>query len=522
MKRLLIFINVAIILATGCKVDNSALENRIDNLESRVAKLEQLCAEMNTNISSLQTIVNALKDNDYIKSVSPVVTKEGEEIGYKISFGKNGDIIIYHGNDGKDGADGKDGHTPVIGVSKDKDGVYYWTLDGEWLKDADGNKIRAEGQNSGSDTGDGKDGVTPRLKIEDDYWYVSYDNGDTWERLGKAVSEGGDSFFKDVIVSEDEIKFILDDGTELVVPRKSELSVKFSVDSTCTVTPLSNYDIDFEIISNSETIEVEMLSSMDLTASLKMKDNKHGRIHVTFGDVVGDNSKIILLVSDGSRVIMKSVNFETAGITVSGDSVQTVPAEGGKVTFRFYTNVNYTCEISPDAQSWIELPAGTKAMELKEITFSVKQNDGAEREGKVTVSSEDGNIKVTFIVRQEGDGSSDNFFTKLKNIGFYKFSGETVTDKIEYVRFESQYLVTDPMDKIISFALFSPKNKYLFVDKIPTDLEVGEETTFLIKQNYSSVKADKFQLTCKLIKKSYDTLWFFNESLSEGIILKMK
>ncbi|MBO5803816.1 MAG: hypothetical protein J6R25_01895, partial [Bacteroidales bacterium] len=38
---------------------------------------------------------------------------------------------------------------------------------------------------------DGEDGITPQLKIEDDYWYVSYDNGITWERLGKAFGADG-------------------------------------------------------------------------------------------------------------------------------------------------------------------------------------------------------------------------------------------------------------------------------------------------------------------------------------------
>jgi len=33
------------------------------------------------------------------------------------------------------------GTIPVIGVRKDTDGCYYWTLDGEWLTDEKGNKM---------------------------------------------------------------------------------------------------------------------------------------------------------------------------------------------------------------------------------------------------------------------------------------------------------------------------------------------------------------------------------------------
>ncbi len=38
---------------------------------------------------------------------------------------------------------------------------------------------------------DGVDGVTPQLKIEDNYWFVSYDNGATWTKLGKATGNDG-------------------------------------------------------------------------------------------------------------------------------------------------------------------------------------------------------------------------------------------------------------------------------------------------------------------------------------------
>lgn len=36
----------------------------------------------------------------------------------------------------------------------------------------------------------GKDGITPRLKIENDFWYVSYDN-ENWENLGKSIGASG-------------------------------------------------------------------------------------------------------------------------------------------------------------------------------------------------------------------------------------------------------------------------------------------------------------------------------------------
>ena len=166
---------------------------------------------MNTNISSLQTIVTALQNNVYVTGTTPLM-KDGKEIGYTITFSKGNPITIYHG---KDGQDGEDGITPTISVKKDTDGVYYWTLNGEFIV-VDGGKIQAEGTN-------GTNGTTPQFKIENDYWFVSYDNGANWTQLGKATGEdgvGGDSMFSgvDYETSTDYVIFTLSNGTQIKLP----------------------------------------------------------------------------------------------------------------------------------------------------------------------------------------------------------------------------------------------------------------------------------------------------------------
>ena len=231
-KLLLISALLCAVFCSSCSesYDDSALRNDLSSLEARVARLEELCKQMNTNISSLQTIVSAMQDGDFITGVTPI-TKEGEIIGYTITFAKNNSITIYHGEDGKDGINGNDGHTPIIGVKQDNDGIYYWTIDGEWLLDDTNNKIKAEGVN-GQDGENGTNGITPQLKIENDYWYISYDYGKTWEKLGKAKGENGengkdgengedgDSMFTsiDTTSSSEYVIFTLSDGTQIKIP----------------------------------------------------------------------------------------------------------------------------------------------------------------------------------------------------------------------------------------------------------------------------------------------------------------
>ena len=212
MKKLLAFAALfAVVALTSCKYDDDDLWNSVHGLENRVAKLEELCKQMNTNISSLQTIVTALQNNVYVTGTTPLM-KDGKEIGYTITFSKGNPITIYHG---KDGQDGEDGTTPTISVKKDTDGVYYWTLNGEFIV-VDGGKIQAEGTN-------GTNGTTPQFKIENDYWFVSYDNGANWTQLGKATGEdgvGGDSMFSgvDYETSTDYVIFTLSNGTQIKLP----------------------------------------------------------------------------------------------------------------------------------------------------------------------------------------------------------------------------------------------------------------------------------------------------------------
>ena len=254
MKKLhLLLLSVTLCLFAACHND---IWDAIDGLDSRVTKLEELCKEMNTNITSLQTIVDVLQSNDFITSIVEI-KKDGKVVGYTITFGKHDPITIYHGQNGKDGqngqdgqngADGKDGITPVIGVAQDTDGVYYWTLNGEWLLDDNGNKLPVSGKD-GADGQDGKDGITPQLKIEEGYWYISYDNGATWTQLGKATGEDGqdgidgadgadgkdgqngadgkdgqdgDSMFQSVTQDENYVYFTLADGTVIKIAKASE------------------------------------------------------------------------------------------------------------------------------------------------------------------------------------------------------------------------------------------------------------------------------------------------------------
>lgn len=206
-------------LITGC-YDDSYIKEQLGDYEDRLSKLEAICQEQNNSISSLKAIVEALKQNDFVTGIAPI-EKNGVVVGYTISFSKSGQVDIFHGKDGAPG------YAPAIGLKKDADGNYYWTLDGEWLL-CDGQKIRANGIDGAP--GEDGSGVIPRLKIQDEMWYISYDNGLTWEPepLGPATGadgapgQDGDSIFNKISYDDKFVYLTLKDGvTVLTLPRSA-------------------------------------------------------------------------------------------------------------------------------------------------------------------------------------------------------------------------------------------------------------------------------------------------------------
>ena len=201
MKKILFVLCAAAMAIVSC-YDDSQIWETLDDHESRIEKLERICTQMNSDISNLKTLVSALSEGDCVVSANPLATGDG----YTLTFKSGKSVVIYHGKDGADGKDGLDGITPVIGVKQDADGKYYWTLNGQWLLDDAGSKIPAAGKDGkdgvdgkdgidgedgkdgidgtdgtdGKNGVDGKNGITPKLKIEEGFWYVSYDNGTEW------------------------------------------------------------------------------------------------------------------------------------------------------------------------------------------------------------------------------------------------------------------------------------------------------------------------------------------------------
>lgn len=162
---------------TELRNDVSDLQSRVAKLEewckttnSQISALQGLVEALQANdyVTGVTPIMEGSKEVGYT-----ITFTKSKPI--TILHGKDG----ANGTNGEDGKDGQNGITPIIGAQKDVDGIYYWTIklgDAEttWLTDADGNKIRTTGDNGadgedgadGENGTDGKDGHTPVISID--------------------------------------------------------------------------------------------------------------------------------------------------------------------------------------------------------------------------------------------------------------------------------------------------------------------------------------------------------------------
>ena len=410
MRKLFAFAAfVVALVVSSCSYDDTPIWNKLNDHEERIKALEELCTNMNTNIEALQGIVEALEKHDYIVDVV-----ENED-GYTINFAKGDSITIKNGkdgangNDGANGADGADGQTPVIGVAEE-DGVYYWTVNGEWLTDANGNKIKAVGSDgvngadgndgaNGADGANGNDGVTPQLKIEDNKWFVSYDEGATWVELG-VVAEGDVVVANPIEVTEDEkcVYFKLSDDQVITIAKVTPLDIEFSALNAGGI-----FEVSYTVDTVAERVEVEAIAAKNVADVEVVKgEGNTGVINITVGENEGE-SKVLVFVGDETRVIMRSITITAEAISFEANTTIDAPAAGGEVELAFISNEEVNVVI-PEEATWISVAEATRTVvEKKSLTLNIEANEGVKREATVLLEAKSNPaLCVKYSIVQEG------------------------------------------------------------------------------------------------------------------------
>lgn len=207
MKFFLLWGGVFVLLlsTTACSddFDDSELQKKIADLTERILELEKQAKTTNTDLATLQSLVQTLQGNLFIAKV------EQTSNGYIIHFTNGDSAEITNGEKGDD--------APVIGIKADTDEIYYWTITSggktEWLTDSKGEKLRA-------------DAVKPKLGIDKDgYWTISYDEGKTSERIldadGNPVAAMR-GIFSAIEQKDGNLVVTLNDGSTIIIPIRSD------------------------------------------------------------------------------------------------------------------------------------------------------------------------------------------------------------------------------------------------------------------------------------------------------------
>ena len=370
MKKIF-YLSLSLLVLFSCnQYDDTWIKDEFKDLDNRIETLKETCKQINNEIATLSRMIDAINQNDFVTDVKNI-TQNGVIIGYEIHFSKSGKIEIYHGKDGRDGT------VPQISVKKDTDGIWYWTIDGEWMTDSNGNKIPTTGNDGqagtdgtdGADGADGADGITPQLKIEDGYWHVSYDNGMTWIRLDKAVGENGEdgtdgkSFFNDVTHDDKYVYITLADGSVFTLPKESKLDITFDISTNIPCQPGETLRIPYTIINTSENADIITICEGNWKAEVEKTSSTKGHIVAMVPKTI-DNSKILVAVSDSRKTVLKTLTFAEGVFTLS----ENFSLNDGGGTLSMSVSTNYEYKISTSA-SWITY-VSTKAVRNETVTFS--------------------------------------------------------------------------------------------------------------------------------------------------------
>lgn len=346
MKKLLLVPFMAAFLLTGCKYDDADLWDTVNEHEQRLEDLEEQVSAMNNEITAVEALVGALEGQDHITSVTPL--PDGS--GYLINFLNRSPITITNGRDGA--------AAPAVSM-KAENGIYYWTLGGEWLLDDAGQRMVVSG-------------IPPQVRIDSTslQWEISTDGGTTWKSTGvvAAGSSGssGESLFSDVQVASDKVTFTLSNGTTFELPRMAAPTLTFSgldADNTLLV-PADGSVQEITLTGSADIVRVGIaspnpapagwnwtvgtdkievsatgaVSKLDVLVVATTADGASASYWITFNPVVATTTDLqtavdALIAAGGGELQLAAGAYSTASGTLTfSDAVTIKGASSGQTT----------------------------------------------------------------------------------------------------------------------------------------------------------------------------------------------
>ena len=305
----------ATLLASGC---GKFVRDELITMQNEIDLIYRQVEEMNRGLSSLQSIVNQMASDGYIVNVEEF--QEEDHSGFRLYFrtvssdGTVDDGTVITLLSGVDGKDGKDADPFVLGAMRDEeDGRWYWydVQADDWMYALDGSRFLVDGK-------DGEDGKTPTLDIQDGYWIISWDGGETWETTEwKAKGDNAKEIFSSINVLDDRIELTLAaDSTVITLPRFMDIDLTLSIGGSAVEAPVAIAPGDTVSIAYTVTgtavDKAMVVAGTDgrFKTALRRTSTTEGFVDVICPAVFPENGYIYVTVNDGNgRSKVRVVNF---------------------------------------------------------------------------------------------------------------------------------------------------------------------------------------------------------------------
>ncbi|MDE5640121.1 MAG: DUF4988 domain-containing protein, partial [Odoribacter sp.] len=251
---------------------------------------------------------------------------------------------------------------PQIGMEKEEEtGFYYWTLDGEPMLDAAGEKVYTS--------------KAPKLRINNsNKWEISYDEGATWIELGVFTGTISSTSIQ-VEVKDGNVVIKQEGKDDITIPvvEANSIKIKFTnIDATAGMRVLKSgvYLVEYELenASANATVKAEMLNGTNFIVENLPGQNK---FKIT-GKGQNMNDVVLIHVYDGNVCMHTSFNItpdaSITAVTITNPEVN-LPLYYGASDDYVYTGELRLEQPATEDITFSVIPVGTDAVTSQNVTI---------------------------------------------------------------------------------------------------------------------------------------------------------
>lgn len=274
----------------SCSFDDSGLDSRLDAVKERIEALQSRIDEANGQVESL----GLLTSGNVVTSVEK--NSDGSYVLTYLDSKNESKTMVLAAMDQMI-------NVPVIGVRKDENGLYYWTVTtGGETKDitVDGKPVPAAGK-------------TPVISVDEQgFWTVDGDPILNENGAPVEAKDGNTAIFKSIATDADgNLSVTLGNGTTLTIPVQNSLNLSVSSALNLTISNLGQVlKIGYDVTgSKADGAIVAIAEAKSVTASL---DKTAKEVSVSFGSTF-ESGHLILMATDLDKVtVLRPIFFDKA------------------------------------------------------------------------------------------------------------------------------------------------------------------------------------------------------------------